>query len=288
MYYSFNAEELRSIAKRAIESFELWARRLIDIQLSNAYGVDWYNYSDNGTSLIKKELNEHIREMMERDSSRCPRAVDTLFLDDIIYLLCREDLYKRFFRDALIYAFPQGRDELRVFLTRLIPIRNKLNHANHISVREAEKAICYTNDFIDSLKEYYKREGFERMYNVPQVIRVADSFGNEFQDGQISRNSTGRGHCTPNENRDVITVGEPFSIEVNIDPSFDNTTYSVKWLFNNQWYDGNKLTVIPDVSAIRIDFTIYCHVTSNEHDWHRCGDVDDSVAITYKVVPPRH
>lgn len=288
LYHSMSEEELRITAKKAIENFELWARRLIDIHLVLNYGTNWYDFIEKGNPIIKKELSLHIKEMLNHDPSRCPRAVDTLFIDDIITLLCRDDLYKKFFQFALKNAYPQGRDEAREFLSRLIPIRNKLNHANHISVREAEKAICYANDFIDSLKEYYKKEGNEKMYNVPLIVRIADSLGNEFSDTQILRNATGRGHCSPKENQAIITVGETFSIEANIDPSFMPSTYSIEWLFDNTWHEGRKLTIVLDESNVRIDFTLYCKVVSNEHTWHRCGDVDDCVAITYKVVPPIH
>ncbi len=33
-----------------------------------------------------------------------------------------------------------------------------------------------------------------------------------------------------------------------------------------------------------LEITIYCLVTSKE-DWHRCGNVDDSVGITYEIIP---
>ena len=113
----------------------------------------------------------------------------------IIYLLCTDKFYQLMFKDILIHSYPQGNNEAREFLGRLIPIRNKLSHSNPITIREAEKAICYSNDFIDGVKEYYKKEGKDRMYNVPTIIRIIDSLGNEFNTNQISRNSTGRGHC---------------------------------------------------------------------------------------------
>ena len=286
MYYSLNQDELRIIAKNAIENFELWARRFIDIKLIEKYGKKWNGYVEDGKPLINKKLNARIKEMLQREPLRFSRAIDTLFIEDIISLLCRNDLYNDNFKDALKNAYPQGNEEAREFLMRLVPIRNKLNHAWHISVRESEKAICYANDFIDCLKEYYVKEGCEKVYNVPLIVRIADSCGNEFMDSQISRNSTGRGHCSPNGSLGVITAGESFSIEANVDPSFEKSTYSISWLYNNQWIDGNKLTIILSENDIRMDFTLYCRVISNQHTWHRCGDVDDCVSITYKVVPP--
>lgn len=46
-----------------------------------------------------------------------------------------------------------------------------------------------------------------------------------------------------------------------------------------------KLTKEITEKHIRINFYIFCHVISNEHEWHRCGDVDDSVTVVYQVVP---
>ena len=97
----------------------------------------------------------------------------------IIYLLCTDKFYQLMFKDILIHSYPQGNNEAREFLGRLIPIRNKLSHSNPITIREAEKAICYSNDFIDGVKEYYKKEGKDRMYNVPTIIRIIDSLPNE-------------------------------------------------------------------------------------------------------------
>lgn len=286
MYYTLNQDELRIIVKNAIENFELWARRFIDKKLVAKYGTKWYDYKENGEALINSKLKAHIKRMLEQEPSRCPRAVDTLLIADVIKLLCRKDLYNSCFKDALKNAYPQGNDEAREFLMQLVPIRNKLNHASHISVREAEKAICYANDFIDCLKKYYIKEGYEKMYNVPVIVRIADSSGNEFMDSQISRNSTGTGHCEPNESLNIITAGEHFSIEANVDPSFEKSTYSISWFYNNQWIDGNKLTITLSENDICINFTLYCRVISNQHAWHRCGEVDDCVSITYKVVPP--
>lgn len=149
LYYFLNQDELRIIAKNAIENFELWARRFIDTKLVANYGTKWYDYAENGNPLINSKLNKRIKEMLQRESLRYPRAVDTLSIDDVIRLLCHNKLYNDYFKDALKNAYPQGSDEAREFLMRLVPIRNKLNHAGHISVREAEKAICLLKNLLN-------------------------------------------------------------------------------------------------------------------------------------------
>lgn len=285
MLYKFNEVDLRSICRRNIENFERWARRLIDEQYTKHYGTNWIDFKlENNEFLIKNKLRNTVSYLKNQDNERFNRTVDALFLEDIIYLLCTDKFYKLMFKDILVYSYPQGNNEVREFLERLIPIRNKLSHSNPISIREAEKAICYTNDFIDGVKEYYKKEGKEKMYNVPTIIRIIDSLGNEFNTNQISRNSTGRGHCDASESYEIRS-GDKLTIEASIDPAFDESTYSVSWLFKNNWHDGNKIVLELDDSCVRIDFTLYCKVISNVNDWHRCGDVDDSVGITYRVFP---
>lgn len=64
--------------------------------------------------------------------------------------------------------------------------------------------------------------------------------------------------------------------------------YSVAWLFENTWHEGRKFTATLNEHNVKINFTLYCRVISNQHAWHRCGDVDDSVSVTYKVIPPMH
>ena len=70
--------------------------------------------------------------------------------------------------------------EAKTFLTRIIPIRNKLSHSNPISIREAERAICYSNDFVEGVKEYMKQEGKQNEYNVPKIygIDIEDMINN--------------------------------------------------------------------------------------------------------------
>ena len=76
--------------------------------------------------------------------------------------------------------YPDGCDEARTYLKRLIPIRNKLSHSNPISIREAERVICYCNDFVDGIKIYFEKKGMGNMFNVPHAIRLNDSLGNEY------------------------------------------------------------------------------------------------------------
>ena len=80
--------------------------------------------------------------MLVENSQIFSRPIDTLYLDEIIYVLCKKKLYNENFKEFLKIMYPNGAEEVRTFLKRLIPIRNKLSHANPLSIREAEQCIC--------------------------------------------------------------------------------------------------------------------------------------------------
>lgn len=292
MYCNLTEQELRNKGRTAIDSFEKWARRLIDEKFTEKYKENWFELKlDSGEYLVKKEIREKVNSIIASDSNRVKRKVDALFLEDIIYFLCTPKFYKSIFKEVLDFAYPQGNEEVREFLKRLIPIRNKLAHSNIVSVRDIEKAICYSNDFIEGVQLYYKSKGKEKVYNVPMIIRVMDSLGNEFNNQQISRNLTGRGHCdtrTEGNSKQSIRAGETLSIEVEIDSSFNEDSYEVLWVYDNQnkAFSGHKIVINIDENFVRVDFTFYVSVISKEHSWHRCGDVDDCIGITYEILPP--
>ena len=293
MYQHLQFNELRGMCRTTIESLEKWLRRLIDDQLRASLGDNYLNFQDEkGNYLIKRKTRENIAMRMSDEPKRYPRDIDAILLDDAMDILLHQSFYNNYFQAALIEAFPDGKDEARTFIRRIIEIRNYLSHANPISIRQAERAICYSNDIIDSLKNFYILKGMQEMYNVPMIIQVTDSKGNCFYDAEINRNRNGTGRAGLNLQNieNSLRPGELLRIEVEIDPSFKENEYEVHWVFegmkNEQVYTGRELNILIDNSHVREDFAIYCSVTSTLHDWHRLGNCDDSVSLVYRVLPP--
>jgi len=169
--------EVRSQCKEKLESLEHWLRRLIDDTLTPVYG-DYFSFTDQvGNRLIKNSLVQQVAARRVHEPARYPRNIDAVLLDDAVDIVCKPDLFQKHFRQALSKAFPDGREEARTFLGRLLAPRNNLAHANAISARQAEQIICYSNDVIDSLKDYYRTLGMHEIYNVPTILKVTDSFG---------------------------------------------------------------------------------------------------------------
>ena len=181
MYHTFSEEEIRGYCRTNIEALEKWARFIINRELTKVYGDNYFNYEQNGEPIIKHEVREKAETMIRKEPGRFKSKIDTLYLEEIIYILCKDNLYKAYFSKIFKGVYPNGCNEARTFLKRLIPIRNRLSHSTPISIRDAEQAICYSHDFIDGIKQYLESEGQGKVFNVPHAIRLNDSLGNEFE-----------------------------------------------------------------------------------------------------------
>lgn len=290
MINSLEFEKIRSECKIVIENLEIWIRNIIDKELTGKYGSQFWDFQDaDGNRLISNGIIKEAKARFENEPERYPRFVDTLLLDDIIRIICKPDLYREVFNPYLVNAFPDGNAVARTYLNKLIPIRNKLYHSNPISNHEALQAMCYSNDIVNSIKQCYKEKNMEKKYNAPTIIKISDSFGNQFNESQISRNNTGRGHCDTRKKDLKVSVGDKIIIEVEIDPSFDPSGYEISWVFDKKDQStftevGNRIEIDIENKHVRTDFGIYCLVKSNK-EWHRCGNVDDSVSMYYEIIP---
>lgn len=284
MFYQFSQEELRALCRTHIETLEMWARRFIHETLVQNYGKNYFDYKNsNGDPLINKEIRNNVLKLGEKHPQIKQRPVDGMYFEDLIKILCNPKLYKHF-KSALDYMYPQGNGEVRCFLSRLIPTRNALSHANPISIRQAEQVVCYTNDFIDGLKSYYKDVGMDKVWNVPKIIRATDSFGNVF--------------VLPVEEKtplNVFTVTQPmycgdtYSVQVDIDPSFDTEEYEIYWLRKElelkEYRNKTKLSIQFEIQDVTMLYTVTCCVAS-KREWHKFGQFDSELMLHLQVRPP--
>ena len=288
MLYSFSEEEIRSLCRVNIEAFEKWARTIIDSELTKNLGVNYFDLElAPNVPVVKKSIRDKTAQMMRSNPQRFHRKIDTLFLDEIIYLLCRNDLYKRFFKDFLDLIYPDGNAEARTYLNRLVPIRNCLSHSNPISIRDAERCICYTNDFIDGVKQYFYDKGEERVFNTPNSIKLNDSLGNEFQ---LNKDTMFESICinrTGTTQLHQFHLGERYSAWLTLDPSFTPEQYTIEWHIECGRHLGNdsRLDIEIAEDMIRERCPIYCTIKSTK-SWHRYRGYDQQFAIVFQVLPP--
>lgn len=295
--HSFN--EIDSLCRRKISSLEFWLRRLIHDTLNESYGEDYFNASTSkGHPVINKQIATKARKKFEEravsEPGRYQRQVDTLLLEDVIAIICRVDLYKDHFKPALMHAFPQGNTEAKVFLDRIAEGRNPLAHANPISLRKAERVICYSNDITDSLQQYYKERNLAEQFNIPKVVSIRDSLGNS-KTGEVLRGNperdTNNFHVFFNEkDHKPLYVGDTLTIEVQVDPAFEEGSYKVDWYYpgfisdDSQQPTGSKISVELTNEQVGAQFHIQCRVISDK-PWHRLNGCDDDICIMYTVLP---
>jgi hypothetical protein len=279
--------ELRDHCKRSIEALEYWLRRLIHLELSRAYGPNYIDeLKPDGARVIRSEMARRLKERAAGNPSRFARPIDAALLDDEIDVICNHELYKTHFSPALGDAFPEGPVEARTFLSRLVEPRNRLAHAHGISVHDASRILCYTQDVIAALKEFYKDQNLQQQFNAPLVIRVVDSLGHVTEpsarrDGPVMLDYS-------NDPSSYLRCGDTISIEVDVDVSFDPSSYAIQWLISNiggPTTYGRHFSLVLTERYVWTRFCAVCRVISKA-SWHRFGTHDDQLDIAYRVLPP--
>lgn len=130
MLYNLTEDELRAVSKKSIENLELWAKRLIDQELSAYYGDNYFEAKNsNNEHCIKNDVRKKAAKKLVAEPNRYNRLVDTLLLDDIMYILLNANFYNTIFKNALDNIYPNNKEMARTIFDRLISIRNPLSHA---------------------------------------------------------------------------------------------------------------------------------------------------------------
>lgn len=295
-------DNIREMSKNQIEIFEHWSRRLINDFFKKDYGDDYLDAMvTEEQPLIKSDIRKRIRGRKASDPGRFPRDIDAILLEDIMYFFTRDDLYRKYFKNVFEPSY-SGQAELRRIMKRLVDIRNKLSHGNHISIREAEQVLCYTNDFIDAYKLYYLKEGREKDFNVPVFLSLSDSQGNNvyrkkiegvWEVWNVRKEDKER---MPEYYSDAIITrhrsGEEYCIELNVDNVFSPDSYKVEWYIEMHY----KKIMTGNGKGINIKFTndmvssapeIVAKLVTDK-TWHRFGSsgCDDIVKIHLNTVLP--
>jgi hypothetical protein len=114
---------------------------------------------------------------------------------------------------------------------------------------EAARAICYSQDVIASLKEHYAGMKQQREYDVPTIIRVADSCGNVRHESELRPRL---GMCDFRDGASGrLYPGDRLAIEVEVDPTFERSSYWLQW-----WWPYMKLDHPMDTEHVKVKIDI--------------------------------
>jgi hypothetical protein len=286
--HSLDINLIREKCRARIEAIELWMRRIIAEELAASFGENFINHQVLlGDFLIKKEIRTNINKRYDSSPSSFPRPIDAAFFENLIDIFCNPNLYKNHFKKYMSKIYPSTLANqtiyLKFHLERLKDIRNNLSHGNSISIRDAEFVLSITAEHIESYKNFYYMTGKQQEYNVPQIIKITDSFGNVF----IRKDFQNYGsHDFSNNAECFLRPGDVLSIEVEVDPSYTDTKYQFRFGGTPQDYSyNNKLIYTLRMSDVDKRKPIYCQIRSDK-DWHKQFNMDDQVTLFYKVLPP--
>lgn len=277
------SQQLRSACRQRLEACELWLRRLLHDLLIAEFGV---NYIEDAVildqPLFKNDIKKHVAARLSAEPARYTRLIDTLQLDQLGSVICKPNTYNRYFRVVFKYEFPSGAEHLRSVIERLVPIRNALSHANPLPITDAERVLCYCNDIISSITKYYTEIGMSRDFNAPSFTRYADSIGNV----EYPQKTLQRLHL---EDGAALRCGDSVRFEVEVDSHYRPDEYVVAWQVTTPFGElpakGHSFELMLEPKHVNQHFTMTVTVTST-NEWHRHGNSDASLIISYAVLPP--
>ena len=284
MFGRMTIDETRAACKGKIESLEFWLRRLIDLRLTAIHGPNYFDEVDaTGAHLFSTSVRKHATDMMSAHPGRYQRRIDTLLLEDEA-----KTIFKLFgeFRDAFA-GVAHNREAVQQQLNHIVAARNPLYHANPVTLRQAERAYCYSSDIIDSIQDFYRKQAMAYLYDAPLILRMSDSLGH-VQHRAAGTEAQDFNHGYANDEASYLRVGDVLTVEVEVDPAYPSDSYEIRWastrLALNQYGKGTSFQIVLTESQVAAQFDIQCSVTSNSA-WHRKGDKDDFMLVSYRVLP---
>jgi len=275
--------ERDEVARRHLEAAESWLRRLVHVQLAAKFGLD---YLTSGGVLETREARSVASTLSSLATGA--RQVDGTTFGQLIKIAVSQKLYLDHFAEALKECYPLGAEEAEFFLNQLRDIRNGIAHGRGVSDRNTEKAVCYSNDLADAIKSYFRGRNLEREYNVPLIIRYSDSLGNESHLEGLSLDLSTRIIDWRRAGKGDLYPGDRLVVEVEVDPSFDRSSYKAKWNVLGKYAGSEDLTAEITITNDMVgeQFEIAFEVRSTR-DWHRMWGMDDRLALIFRVLPPQ-
>lgn len=279
--FEMTAAARQDVGRRYLEGAERWLRLLAHVLLTDELGA---SYILEGP--WKAALKEKVTVKIRSDPGAFRREIDATTFEQLIDIICHPNWYNKF-SIGLEMAFPNTKEATRFYLEQLKNIRNKVSHGRQCSVRDIEKAICYTNDLSENVKNYMGIRNMGREYDVPTFVRLTDNLGNTEDLVQ------GGYYRTVNYSDDRaykrLYPGDTLIIEVDVDPTYGEADYSVQWwLKTSPGAEGNGRIARIEITNAHVGerMEVQFSLTTNR-DWHRSSSGDDDILdVYYKVLPP--
>jgi hypothetical protein len=173
--------------------------------------------------------------------------------------------------EEAIQAGQVTEDDMRT-VRELREIRNNQVHSSAVDRTQVEHAVGLAEKMLANLNMH-------QTYNAPIFTRFADSLGHS----ELPAGTDTWFRYTNTE----LRPGDTVRLEVEVDSSFSPDDYTIKWMVpgGNETGTGDHfvLTLLP--RHVRELLSINA-IMNSKRDWHRHGDFDAMIRISYRVLPP--
>jgi hypothetical protein len=277
------SDQVHLSCRQRIEACELWLRRAIHETFRTAFGEDYIEASEfNGQPIFSNKVKARVQSFLAANPGQYARPIDTLLLDDLGTILSKDDVYRQYFKLVFENGFPMGVQHLRHVVSIIVPIRNALSHANAatLSLHDAERALCYCNDIISSIKNYYSTMSAADKFPAPVFTRYSDSLGTVWHP-----TSPTDSHCIQGQ---PLHVGDEVRLEVEVDSTFSPDEYEIGWQVCNinqgESGKGSSFNLRLTDWHVGQRFVIQVTLKTNKA-WHRLQNMDAYLTTEYEVLP---
>jgi hypothetical protein len=263
---------LREDTRRAIENLELWLRRWIDAKMRSTFGNAYLDHEVSGNRVVKKKIVDSLRQRVAAEPARYPRDIDAIHLDDAIAITCHPQCFS-LFSAGYTDLFPQASvSTIKALMERIVSARHRVSHANEIALQDALRVISMSFDVVEAIKKQFEMQNRGREFNVPTLVKISDSFGGVWHQGQQKPPSH------------TVYPGDSVTVYAEVDPTFDAASYQIRWQAGSSSHIGHQFTYTFTVADVGELFVLWCRVVQSK-PWHRRNGYDDQYKIPFQVLP---
>ena len=283
---ALSSDEMRIAARNAIENLEKWLRRLIHTEYTKVFGSDYPGARIGGNNFVfPKDIRAKLQKLRYENPNIPP--LNSTTLDELCAIASKNHLW-HIVKPALTNAFPLGSEMARVSLSRLLPVRNSLSHANPISELDYYYAVSTSLVTVESIRNFYREEGKERMFNVPEIRSILTWYGEKFD---LSSRPLGAANFEVIDLRkseaSVCAPGDKIWLEVEVDAPDGPDSYKLLANFGTRGVQisNNRFEVELENRDVG-DLSVVVFNVISLKDWHRYKLYDDQVKVRMRVMPP--
>jgi len=284
MFFDLDNQKLNQGARKYFESFEHWARKLIDELAKERYGIHYIQIKDKQDKPYFKmqtvKNNKRVNVLFE--------SIQDLNYPELIKVLFKQPFYKELFDQVFEFGYKGFKPSLiEMLYKRLLEPFYKLEKNEPVTLREIEQIAGYTGDFIETVRLYYVSRNDYLMNIAASIISISDSLGVKLIKDNLVRSDDYSLYVVENYTDTALYPGDRYTITLDIEERINASGYEVKWFINNKqdMFQKGKHFVI-DIKESHLDqfLLIECLVVGKQK-YHRYGEYDDRLIISINVLP---